>query len=452
MQFNDWFSLLKSINFWTSVACAFAILIGLILSWYFVGYFVIALKKHKKFKKGKKKFKFAILIPARNEDKVIKNCLDSLKNQTYPKKYFDVYVIVESNDDPTVKITKSYGYNIVIRKNLVHRRTKGYALDECYQYLKENNLEYDAFMVFDADNILSSNYIELMNDCKNEGYQVGVGYRNYTNTTENWATISSALLFSFMSTFMSPAKSLMFDKAVITGTGYYVDREIIDYHGEWIFNGMTEDVEFATYCYNHNIKMHYYDLAIFYDEQATSMKVIHKQHIRWTWGFFSIRKIFKGKDPNYNAKSNAIRNIGIFENSFCIFPLVAVLIFLLIATIITGATFISSIVLASFDFSYWNEVWYTFFSYFIVWFGIVYATFFFSALLVIIVDNKRLKLKGKDILKGCFLSIFYLTDFVFAFFDGLFHKKKRTNWDAIKHEGVVLNTNAKESKNGKKKR
>lgn len=84
-----------------------AVFILLIFSWYYIVYFFLSFKKIKRFPKGETKFKYAVLIPARNEDQVIGKLLDSLKNQTYPAEYFDVYVIVESKDDPTCKITKN---------------------------------------------------------------------------------------------------------------------------------------------------------------------------------------------------------------------------------------------------------------------------------------------------------------------------------------------------------
>ena len=61
-----------------------------------------------------KKSKFAILIAARNESHVIGNIFKSLKEQTYDKDYFDVWAIVESEEDPTCQIaleTASGGFD-----------------------------------------------------------------------------------------------------------------------------------------------------------------------------------------------------------------------------------------------------------------------------------------------------------------------------------------------------
>ena len=47
---------------------------------------------------------FCILIPARDESRVIENLLISLKNQTMPIPFSNVYVIVEEKKDKTVSI------------------------------------------------------------------------------------------------------------------------------------------------------------------------------------------------------------------------------------------------------------------------------------------------------------------------------------------------------------
>ena len=73
-------------------------------------------------KKETKEPSFAVVIPARNESKVIEGLLKSIQNQTFSVAMEDVYVIVETKADPTVKITKNYGSQIIFRKHLEKRR------------------------------------------------------------------------------------------------------------------------------------------------------------------------------------------------------------------------------------------------------------------------------------------------------------------------------------------
>ena len=434
------------------------IVIFLILSWYYIPFLILAFKKHKKFEKGKVNYKYAVLIPARNEDKVIRNCLDSLAKQDYPKDKYDVFVIIESKDDPTFKIVNEFpsNFHVVIRKDLVNKRTKGHALNEAYLYIKKHNMQFDAFMVFDADNIMNSDYISLMNDCKNQGYKVGTGYRNFTNASMNWVSSDSAVLFSFMNNFTSNGRSYLFKKCTLTGTGYYVDFDIIDNEGGWIFNGMTEDVELTTYCYYHNISMHYYPLAMYYDEQSPQMSIVHKQHIRWTWGYFDNRKRFKQKTYDYGCLKGARKTLSLWEYNFSIYPFGALCVLEFIAFFIGIGLFISAIITASLP-QYSEDFWsnaipqLTFWSAWIA-FLYLYLTFVFICALVFIIDNKRLKFKGNKVFICLFSYMFFMFDFPCAFLDGLFHKSKRKTWDKIEHEGKIVDKEALRSQNVKKKK
>ena len=451
MNVEEWGQLLYQYDIYLNIFVLLAFLFFAILSWYYIGYFFLALQKAKKFPKGEKQYKFAILVPARNEDKVIGNLLKSLKKQDYPKDKFDVFVIVESKDDPTIKLTEKAGYKVIIRKDLINKRTKGYALDEAYQFIKNNNLEYDAFMIFDADNIVNSDYISLMNDVKNQGYKVGTGYRNFTNATTNWVTGCSAVLFSFMNQFTSNGRSKIFKKATLTGTGYYVDKDIVDDAGGWIWDGMTEDVEMTAYCYYHNISMIYYNFAQYFDEQSSQYRVLHKQHIRWVWGFFGNKKPYTSRKPDYKALPKWMVWFSLFEYNISIYPFVTFCIMETLAFLMSFIIFIGGIVLACLSPAYVSQL-PMFFGFAVLFFMYIYGTFMIAAGITFIIDNKRLKFPPGKVIVSIISYMFFFMDFVFAFFDGLFHKKKRKSWDKIEHSGDVVDLEAQKALNAKKKK
>ena len=56
-----------------------------------------------------KDHKFMAIIPAHNEESVIKNLIESLNNQDYPKELLDIYVIADNCTDNTAKIAKEEG-------------------------------------------------------------------------------------------------------------------------------------------------------------------------------------------------------------------------------------------------------------------------------------------------------------------------------------------------------
>jgi chlorobactene glucosyltransferase len=53
--------------------------------------------------------KISVLVPARNEETYIKNCLDSLLNQSY--KNYDILVLNDNSEDSTLKILREYEKN-----------------------------------------------------------------------------------------------------------------------------------------------------------------------------------------------------------------------------------------------------------------------------------------------------------------------------------------------------
>ena len=101
---------------WIDIALVLAFLFFLCFLWYYFLYFAVASKKPRKLPKAEKFTKFAILIPARNESNVIRNILNACKKLDYPREYFDVFVIIEDENDPTNEITKEFGFNVVIKK------------------------------------------------------------------------------------------------------------------------------------------------------------------------------------------------------------------------------------------------------------------------------------------------------------------------------------------------
>ena len=194
-----------------------------------------------------------------------------------------------------------YGYKYFVRTRLENRRRKGFALEEAYNHLKENNIDFDSLIIFDADNILTPSYISKLNDLKAMGYEIGVGVRESTNADTNYISASSALLFNFQSRFVNKARSYLFDKVVISGTGYFIDKKIVEDAGGWIWTGLTEDVDLTRYAYINGIKMGYNSTAIYFDEQPTDLKTLHNQHVRWIWGYMNkgIIELAISKNPKY---------------------------------------------------------------------------------------------------------------------------------------------------------
>lgn len=268
------------------------ILFGVILA--IVTMFLARNNRNIPLKRGSKNPRFAFLIPARDESKVIRGLLDSIKKQTYPLAMEDVYVIVESLEDPTCQILKEYGASLVLRQHLELKR-KGYALDEAVKQILENKKTYDAYFIVDADNILDQNYLYRMAKIYEMGYDVGSGYRNLKNGNTNWISATSGLIFSLINAIGNEEKVKYNQNIVTIGSGFYIRGEFIEKWKGFPFHSLSEDYEFSLYATLHGMTTYYAKDAVIYDEQPITYKQTVIQRIRWIRGYFDARKEYVPK-------------------------------------------------------------------------------------------------------------------------------------------------------------
>ena len=78
-------------------------------------FIVLGVFKNRKYAPTDNKHKFAILISARNEEKVIKNLVQSIDKQDYPKDKLSVFVIAHNCTDNTADSTFSSIASLPVR-------------------------------------------------------------------------------------------------------------------------------------------------------------------------------------------------------------------------------------------------------------------------------------------------------------------------------------------------
>lgn len=287
---------------------------------------ITAMLPGKRFPKAKKEHKYAILVPARNECKVIRALIESIQNQTYNSELLDTYIIVESEEDPTCKIAKEYPRtHIIVRKHL-ELKGKGYALDEALQEILAKPHDYEAYFIFDADNILDPKYMEEMNKVYDKGYDMGLSYRNSKNWNDNWISACSGITFSIFSTFDNRPRSRLGFGMHVSGTGYYIAARVIEKLGGWKFFTLTEDYEITIYAMINNLKTTYNESAKFYDEQPTKMKQSWVQRMRWCKGYSQVNKKYNKELIKSGLNSTGKQKLDKLMFAFGVVPLVCTII------------------------------------------------------------------------------------------------------------------------------
>lgn len=271
--------------------------------------------------------KMAILIPARDESRVIDGLLKSIAEQTYAVSMQDVYVIVETMDDPTVQICQSYQAKVILRKQADLQR-KGYALDEALQQILPQH-HYDLYFVFDADNRLAPNYLAEMLETYALGYQMATGYRHAKNNNYNTIAAVSALTFTMINTLGNKNRIRHGANIIFSGTGCFIDGALVEEWQGWPFHSLTEDYEMSLYAILYNIPTFYNEKAVFYDEQPTRYRQTVDQRVRWIKGYFSARHhylpLMRKREVMSNQGSLIKERVGVRPIIFVLVGLICIM-------------------------------------------------------------------------------------------------------------------------------
>jgi len=236
----------------------------------------------RKFAPTDARFRYGILIAARNEEKVISHLIDSIRAQDYDGEV-KIFVVADNCTDNTADAAARRGAVVYTRFDPVHR-TKGYALQYLIQCIhREFGKEaVDAYIVFDADNLLAPDYLSRMNEAYAAGEKIVTSYRNTKNFDDNCISASYGLHWLRTIRTEHRARSLFRMATRIQGTGFLFDRALVD--GGWNYTSLTEDRAFCADAVAAGYRISYCDAAVFYDEQPTDLKTAITQRLRWSKG------------------------------------------------------------------------------------------------------------------------------------------------------------------------
>ena len=235
-----------------------------------------------------KENRFMLIIPAHNEESVVVNLIESLKKLDYSKDAYDIYVIADNCTDNTAKVAKEAGAIVYERHDEAHK-TKGYALQWFLDQKIKEDAPYDAFCIFDADNIVDVNFLKVMNKKLCQGEDVVQGYKDIKNPSDTWVSAGYAIFYWTMHRFYHLARYNIGLSPLMNGTGFMVKFDVIKPNG-WDTKTLTEDIEFSLKRIIKGKKLGWARDAIVYDEQPVGFKQSWIQRERWTVGHMQCLK------------------------------------------------------------------------------------------------------------------------------------------------------------------
>ena len=233
---------------------------------------------------------FAIIVAAHNEEVVIKNMVESLKDLNYPKDKYEIFVVADNCNDRTADIAKEAGAKVFERFN-DKERGKGFALEWMFQKIFRMKRKFDHIAIFDADNLVDKNFLVEINKKTRLGEKVVQGYIDSKNPRDSWISYSYSLAFWLVNKLYQTSRANLGLSCQLCGTGFVVNTDVLKQIG-WQATCLTEDMEFTMRLALNNIKVAWaYDAKV-YDEKPITFMESWKQRVRWMQGHADVASRF----------------------------------------------------------------------------------------------------------------------------------------------------------------
>ncbi|HUV84544.1 MAG TPA: glycosyltransferase family 2 protein, partial [Methanosarcinales archaeon] len=247
-----------------------------------------------KFKNKKDKLyipekRFAIFIPAHNEEVVISSIVENLKHINYPEELYDVFVVADNCTDKTADTAANAGAKVLVRFDDADKG-KGHALKWAFEtvlFSRNKNYKYDAAVIFDADNLVAKDFLWEMNNKLCAGHKVVQGFIDSKNPNDSWITLAYSVSFWSVNRLFQSARCFLGLSNEIGGTGFCMDVQVLKKMG-WEATSLAEDLEFTAKLVLNGFKVAWAPNAIIYDEKPLTLMQSWKQRRRWMQGFADV--------------------------------------------------------------------------------------------------------------------------------------------------------------------
>ncbi len=302
-------------------------LVSVILIWFMIAYQLIltiagffhyrgSIKEKRLIDKENFDFpKVTILIPAHNEEKVIKYTLDAMLELEYPEDKLDILVINDGSMDSTEEIVQSFAdrdsrvrlYNVVKGEG---GRGKSRALN---LGLAQTNSEFIA--VYDADNTPDRSALRYLMAqlLRDSSMGAALGKFRTVNKKRNVLTrFINIETLSFQS-ILQAGRWKMFKIATLPGTNFVIRRDLLDRLEGWDEQAITEDSELSLRVYQKEYRIKYVPYSITYEQEPEKLSTWVKQRTRWVRGNNYVSRKFLRQIPSFKNRFLAVELLYLFS-------------------------------------------------------------------------------------------------------------------------------------------
>ena len=219
-------------------------------------------------------YKFLVLYPAYNEDRVIVHSVRTFISQYYPYNSFHVAVISDHMQPETNEQLAQLP--ITLLQPVFEKSSKAKAMQYAMDQIKEN---YDYVVILDADNVVNADFLEQLNEVCAKGYKAIQCHRCAKNSNNDIAVLDG-VSEEINNTIFRKAHNRIGLSSALIGSGMCFDFK---WFKENVYKLTTagEDRELEALLLRQGVYIHYEaDIPVF-DEKVSNKDNFQKQRLRW---------------------------------------------------------------------------------------------------------------------------------------------------------------------------
>ncbi|MCP4581950.1 MAG: glycosyltransferase family 2 protein [candidate division Zixibacteria bacterium] len=257
---------------------------------------------------------FLVLIPAHDEELVIKRVINSIRETDYNQDLIEIVVIADNCTDSTANIASSLDVVVLERKDH-DEKGKGYAITWALNKLNIDN--YDLVSIIDADNVLDKNFFKVTGGLVENGaeiVQTYFGYYNVAKTTYSYILYWSNLVENYL--FYNSRSNLKLH-VFLRGSGMVFKTNILK-ETPWKIKSVTEDANYSIELITNNRRVHFTTQTKVYEETLDHIKQSFSQRIRYNSGIISL---IKNNSLRLLKQSILKKDLLLLETAFSLFLL-----------------------------------------------------------------------------------------------------------------------------------
>lgn len=229
----------------------------------------------------------AVIVPAHNEEMVLKGTLASLLAQIYPQECYEIVVVADNCTDTTAALARSLSATVLERADSA-QRGKGHALNYAIHSVLSSPLPPDGIVIVDADTWVAPDFLA----CMSARLQSGLGPNDYAawqgrygvlNFGESWRAGLMAAAFDLVNHVKPLGRDALKLSVGLKGNGMAFSQAVAREFA-WPGGSLTEDLDYGLELAKRGVRIGYAPEACVLAQMPVSAGQAESQRSRWERG------------------------------------------------------------------------------------------------------------------------------------------------------------------------